>query len=60
MDAVFGRFVLDINESNEIKDKLFCKWAEQINKGMSRRGIIRKLNDMINGVEEDTQAPLSN
>ncbi|HZS03919.1 MAG TPA: hypothetical protein VFD58_03715 [Blastocatellia bacterium] len=51
--AVFGRFVLDINESTQEKDMLFCKWAQQINKGMARRGIIRRLNEMINGVEEE-------
>ncbi len=59
VDAVFGRFVLDINESTAEKDKLFCIWATQINKGMSRRGVIRRVNDLINGVEEDTQAPQS-
>jgi hypothetical protein len=60
VDAVFGRFVLDINESTAEKDQLFCIWARQINKGMSRRGVIRKVNDLINGVEEDAQAPQGN
>jgi hypothetical protein len=51
--AVFGRFVLDINQSSQEKDLLFCKWAEQINSSRSRRGIIRRLNELINGVEEE-------
>lgn len=53
--ANFSRFVLDINESAQEKDKLFCVWAKQINKGMGRRGVIRRINVLINGEEEDPQ-----
>jgi hypothetical protein len=53
--AVFSRFVLDINESSKEQDMLFCRWATQIKKGMSRRGIIRRINELINGVEEEQQ-----
>ncbi|HWQ33815.1 MAG TPA: hypothetical protein VNQ79_13275 [Blastocatellia bacterium] len=53
--AVFSRFVLDINESPKEQDALFCAWTKQINKGMARRGIIRRINVLINGEEEDTQ-----
>ena len=53
VEAVFSRFVLDINESSQEKDQLFCVWTKQINKGMSRRVVIRRVNELINGVEED-------
>ncbi|HZS03920.1 MAG TPA: hypothetical protein VFD58_03720 [Blastocatellia bacterium] len=46
--AVFGRFVLDINENTQEKDMLFCMWTRQINTGRARRGIIHRLNEMIN------------
>lgn len=54
--AVFSRFVLDINESTKEQDMLFCAWAKQINRGMSRRGIIRRINVLINGEEEEPQS----
>ncbi|MFN0122297.1 MAG: hypothetical protein ACKV2V_17515 [Blastocatellia bacterium] len=56
VETKFGRFVLDVNESTKEQDMLVCLWARQINRGMARRGIIRKLNEMINGVEEEPQS----
>ena len=55
----FNRIVLDINArdpnigstpySNEEMEALFTKWADQISKGRARRGVIARMNRVING-----------
>ena len=55
----FNRFVLDLNEEykglTEAQTgmvKLLCKWTEQINNGRARRGVIARVNAIINGDDE--------
>jgi len=57
----FNRFVLDIDEKQPGASKgtqdlatLFCVWTRQINAGQQRRGIIRTMNQILNGEEEDS------
>jgi len=55
----FNRIVLDINfrdpnvgapsYSNEEMEALFSKWVQQINNGRARRGVIARMNKVING-----------
>lgn len=57
----FSRIVLDVNGrdggnvpqyTNEEMEALFTVWAKQINAGRSRRGIITRMNKVINGEPE--------
>lgn len=57
----FSRIVLDVNGrdggsvpqyTNEEMEALFTVWARQINAGRSRRGIITRMNKVINGEPE--------
>jgi hypothetical protein len=57
----FNRIVLDVNGrdagnvpqyTNEEMEALFTVWARQINAGRSRRGIIARMNKVINGEPE--------
>jgi hypothetical protein len=50
----FNRFVLDINESSQELAQLFCVWTKQINNARARRGVIARMNVILNG-EEDPQ-----
>ena len=55
----FNRIALDINArdpntgatpySNEEMEALFSKWVQQINAGRARRGVISRMNKVING-----------
>ncbi len=55
----FNRIVLDINfrdpnigappYTNEEMEALFSKWVQQINAGRARRGVIARMNKVING-----------
>jgi hypothetical protein len=56
----FNRFVLDIDEKQPGASKgtqdlatLFCVWTEQINAGRARRGMIRAMNQILNGAEQE-------
>ena len=58
----FNRSALDINArdpnigaplySNEEMEALFTKWVQQINAGRARRGVIARMNKVINGEPE--------
>jgi hypothetical protein len=50
----FNRFVLDINETKEELAQLFCIWTRQINTGRARRGVIARMNIILNGEEDRT------
>lgn len=49
----FNRFVLDINEGTQELPLLFCVWTKQINNGRARRGVINRINQILNGEEPD-------
>lgn len=60
----FNRFVLDLNDDlkglNEAQQgmvKIFCKFAEQINVGRQRRGLIARINAIINGEDVELSQP---
>jgi len=55
----FNRFVLDVNETLPGATKgqqeiatLFCVWTKQINAGRARRGVIARMNVILNGEQE--------
>jgi len=58
----FNRIALDINArdpnmsstpySNDEMEALFTKWVQQINAGRARRGVIARMNKVINGEPE--------
>ncbi|MEP7337495.1 MAG: hypothetical protein ABI977_07100 [Acidobacteriota bacterium] len=58
----FNRIALDINSrdpnigaalyTNEEMEALFTKWVQQINAGRARRGVIARMNKVINGEPE--------
>lgn len=57
----FNRIVLDVNArdggsvalyTNEEMEALFTKWVLQINAGRARRGVIARMNKVINGEPE--------
>ncbi len=50
----FNRFTVDISDSGREITTLACKMAVQINVGRQRRGIIRRMNEIINGIEPET------
>ena len=56
VNSHFNRFVLDINEGAPELAKLFCVWTKQINAGRPRRGVITRMNVILNGEEEDQQS----
>jgi hypothetical protein len=47
----FNRFVLDIKEGEHDISIYVCTIAKQINKGLPRRGPIRRINEILNGEE---------
>jgi predicted RecA/RadA family phage recombinase len=47
----FNRYVLDINDGGRPIHMMICKTAEQIKRGLPRRGPIRRINEIINGEE---------
>jgi hypothetical protein len=47
----FNRFVLDISDQGKPIHMMVCKIAEQIKRGLPRRGPIRRINEIINGEE---------
>jgi hypothetical protein len=49
LDLHFNRYVVDVNESAAKIPTLICVWTRQINNGKARRGVIREMNDYING-----------
>ncbi len=49
----FNRFVLDIKEGEHEISIYVCTIAKQINRGLPRRGPIRRINEILNG--EETQ-----
>ena len=49
----FNRFTVDISDSGREITMMACKMAVQINVGRQRRGIIRRMNEIINGFEPD-------
>ena len=51
----FNRFTVDISDSGREITMLACKMAVQINVGRQRRGIIRRMNEIINGIEPEAQ-----
>jgi hypothetical protein len=58
----FNRFVLDLNDDakglNEPQAglvKILCKWADQINAGRQRRGLIAHMTAILNGEDELNQ-----
>lgn len=58
----FNRFVLDINETISGGTKyqqelatLFCVWTKQINNGRARRGVISRVNAILNGEQDPTE-----
>ena len=60
----FNRFVLDLNDDLKgLSDaqqgmvKIFCKFADQINAGRQRRGLIKRINDIINGEDPELSQP---
>jgi len=62
--AHFTRFVMDLNddlkgltEAQQGMVKIFCKFAEQINNGRQRRGLIARINAIINGEDQELSQP---
>jgi hypothetical protein len=53
----FNRFVLDIKEGPSEMAQLFCVWTRQINNGRSRRGVIARVNGILNGEPDPNMAP---
>ena len=51
----FNRFTVDISDSGREITMLACKMAVQINVARQRRGIIRRMNEIINGIEPEAQ-----
>lgn len=50
----FDRVALDIQETPDQMNQLFCSWTRQINAKRQRRGVIAAINRLIN-VEDDNQ-----
>ena len=48
----FDRVVLDIHETPEQMNQLFCSWTRQINSKRQRRGIIAAINRLIQPEDE--------
>lgn len=52
----FDRVVLNINETPEQMNQLFCSWTRQINVKRQRQGIIAAINRLLAPPEQDEEA----
>lgn len=56
----FKKLVLDVPETREHLNQLFCHWARQINVNRQRRGLIAAVNRALSGDEETEESKEQN